>query len=160
MIIRTSYFYQVRFFKKNMLPLSTAVYDPKWFHNFCSQSFVFLDKNGIINGLRLRDLAPGPSCVGKCAGRLMCGSSPDKCDFYANYKNQLRNICFTDFMYKLERASNTYKNKMGLEEDPIVVLLVHEAPNNECSERKAIQDWFKENGVAVSELKYPIAENY
>ena len=32
MKIYTSYFYQIRFFKPNMIPLSTAKYDPSWFH--------------------------------------------------------------------------------------------------------------------------------
>lgn len=29
MKIRTSYFYQIRNFKKNMIPVSTAMWDPK-----------------------------------------------------------------------------------------------------------------------------------
>lgn len=32
MKILISYFYQIRFFKPNMIPLSTAAFDPKWFH--------------------------------------------------------------------------------------------------------------------------------
>lgn len=30
----TSYFYKLRFFTPNMLPFSTAKWDPKWYHNF------------------------------------------------------------------------------------------------------------------------------
>ena len=33
MKIRLSYFYQIRFFKKNMIPMSTALSDPEWYHD-------------------------------------------------------------------------------------------------------------------------------
>ena len=33
MKIRISYFYQVRNFKPNMIPMSTAISDPAWFHD-------------------------------------------------------------------------------------------------------------------------------
>ena len=32
MKIMTSYFYAIRFFKPNMIPISTAKWDPKWYH--------------------------------------------------------------------------------------------------------------------------------
>ena len=48
----TSYFYQVRFFTPNMIPISTAKWDPKWFHDFQDNKYVFLDKRGVCNGLR------------------------------------------------------------------------------------------------------------
>ena len=39
------YFYQVRFFTPNMIPVSTALGDPKWYHQNKGQQFTFLDKN-------------------------------------------------------------------------------------------------------------------
>ena len=53
MEIRTSYFYQIRNFKKNMLPVSTAIYDPKWYHHNLGYNNIFEDKRGILNGLRI-----------------------------------------------------------------------------------------------------------
>ena len=44
------YFYQVRFFTPNMIPVSTALGDPKWYHQNKGQQFTFLDKNNVING--------------------------------------------------------------------------------------------------------------
>ena len=38
------YFYQVRFFTPNMIPVSTAVSDPKWYHQNKGPQFTFLDK--------------------------------------------------------------------------------------------------------------------
>lgn len=60
MEIYTSYFYKVRFFKPNMIPISTAFSDPSWFHNFKGHNYQFIDKNGVINGLRADVFAPGP----------------------------------------------------------------------------------------------------
>ena len=34
MRILVSYFYHVRHFKPYMIPFSTAVWDPAWYHNF------------------------------------------------------------------------------------------------------------------------------
>ena len=49
---RTSYFYQVRYFNANILPFSTALSDPKWFHEDKSNNHIFLDIHGVVNGLR------------------------------------------------------------------------------------------------------------
>ena len=51
-----SYFYQIRNMKPNMLPVSTAMWDPKWFHNGKSEEWRYMDKNGVINGVRMIDL--------------------------------------------------------------------------------------------------------
>ena len=39
-------------------------------------------------------------------------------------------------------------------EEPEIVLLVHEAPNNPCSERWPLFEWFKKHGIDAKE--YPI----
>ena len=62
MKIMTSYFYQIRFMKQNYIPLSTAIWDPKWFHQNKGQDFQFKDKNGVWNGLRAEIFMPGKEC--------------------------------------------------------------------------------------------------
>ena len=64
----TSYFYQIRNFTPNMIPLSTACGDPLWFHKGMDNSYTFFDKNGVINGLRAEMLHPDNSCSGLCEG--------------------------------------------------------------------------------------------
>ncbi len=68
MKLYTSYFYQVRFFRPNMVPLSTAIWDPKWYHDGKDHAYTFIDKNGVINGIRCEALHPGTSCSGLCHG--------------------------------------------------------------------------------------------
>ena len=36
------------------------------------------------------------------------------------------------------------------------MLIVYEAPNNPCSERKPLQEYFKAHGIECNELEYPI----
>lgn len=161
MKIVISYFYQIRHFKPNMIPLSTAVFDPKWYHNFEGYDRVWLDKNKIINGLRCKPLVPGESCKDLCKGTDNCEEqNPLECLFLKNYRNQLEQIDFRDLIAKFERASSKIQEAYNIEDEPIIVLIVYETPDNKCSERQILIDWFKFNGYNLEELKYPISENY
>ena len=80
------YFYQVRFFTPNMIPVSTALSDPKWYHQNKGSQFTFLDKNNVINGLRCEELAPGPLCQGLCLGKKNSGCEPLTCEFLKIYR--------------------------------------------------------------------------
>ena len=149
MTIYTSYFYQVRFFPPNLVPLSTAIWDPKWFHNFKGQNYQFKDKRGIINGIRADIFAPGPDLGGYCS--KMCGKTPPQCDFLLRYRAQLNQLDFRTIMQKFERLEELIKSKEGITTNIDFALLFHEAPNNPCSERVPVQQWFAANGLQVTE---------
>ena len=55
MKIYTSYFYQIRNFKQNMIPISTTLSDPEWFKPPIGKEY-YIDKRGIICGLRYEPL--------------------------------------------------------------------------------------------------------
>lgn len=154
MQIYTSYFYQVRFFKPYMIPLSTALGDPMWYHGGTKdKAIVSLDKRGVINGLRILPLVPDGTCSNLCKGRDNCSiNEPDSCKFLRNYYEQLDKVNFDDFTKNLESHIQLVCDKIGIKREPIVVILVHEALTNPCSERVVIQKWFKEHGVEVNEL--------
>lgn len=152
MRVYTSYFYQVRFFKPHMIPVSTARSDPKWFHEGKGNEHQFIDSHGVMNGLRAAEaFAPGSQLEGMCNGPDKCGKSHD-CAFLRGYANQLASLGFENTMTRLENLANKVKDFLGFDEEPVIVLLVHEAPQNECSERAAIQEWFRKNGVECEEL--------
>lgn len=150
--VYVSYFYQIRFFTPNLIPLSTALYDPKWYHSNCGQNYIYKDKNGVVNGLRINPLHPQPhndSCV-ECKRT----GDPTTCVFTRTYRQQLDSINFGEFMVKLEN----YMNKINMlylnypsPSNLIPVFIVHEAPSNKCSERVALFDWFKSNGIECTE---------
>lgn len=154
MKIFTSYFYQVRFFKPNMIPLSTAVWDPAWYHNgFKDNSSIFIDKNNVINGLRVLPLVPDETCSNLCHGRENCkDSDPITCSFLDAYHKQLQKINYYEFLGKLESHVSYLCNRFNISGEPFAVIMFHEALTNPCSERIVVQKWFAENGLEVTEL--------
>lgn len=153
MYIMTSYFYQIRFFTPNMIPVSTAKWDPKWFHQNKSQNWQWKDKNGVWNGLRAEMFAPGPSCDHLCRGPEVCNSGdPQICPFLRTYRTQLDQLDFKDVIQRIYNLGKAVQEAEGFTEDPIVVLIVHEAPTNPCSERRVIQEWFRDNGYPIEEF--------
>ena len=157
MKLAISYFYQVRNFKKNMIPVSTAMFDPKWFHEFKGYGHKFKDRHGVLNGLRLPSLVPNQECSNLCRGRQSCvENGPNSCRFLKTYRKQLDKIDFNDLKQRIEAFCENYKAQEQLEEEPIIVFLVHETPDNPCSERVVLKDYFASKGVVCKELEYPI----
>ncbi len=147
-----SYFYQVRFMQPWIIPLSTAVWDPKWFHDFQGQEHVFLDRRGVLNGLRFEAFAPGKSCSGLCRGPANCeGRGPDECEFLRVYREQLDVLQEDDVIPVLKDMISAVQQGFSMQRDCDIVFLVHEAPDNLCSERRVIQQWFTRQGYSCEE---------
>jgi len=150
--IFTSYFYQVRFMEPWDIPLSTAVWDPKWFHDFYGQEHIFLDKRKVLNGLRFEAFAPGSSCEGLCRGPARCKwNNPEECAFLQAYQRQLNLLQVADVMPVLEDMVSAFQEGFKTHRDCNIVFLVHEAPDNKCSERTVIQQWFRQRGFDCDE---------
>ena len=151
--ILTSYFYQIRFFKPNYIPLSTAVFDPKWFHKNLGNTYQYFDKNNVLNGLRAEPFVPNKDCEGLCRGPSVCiTEDPTTCEFLSTYYNQLKQLNFNSIMERFSRLAAQYKAEKNLCNDIIFVLIFHETPSNPCSERWIVQKWFKENGYELEEF--------
>ena len=151
-----SYFYQVRFFKPNIVPISTCLSDPLWFHKGLSHRWgQFTDKNGVINGIRAEPLVPGPTCEGLCSGPDGCKEKELNhtwCDFLWAYYNQLQKLSFKDIYIRFSNLEEQIKEELKiLDKDIDFVLIVYETPSNPCSERRMLQKWFKENGYDLKE---------
>lgn len=153
MKIAISYFYQIRFFKPWMIPVSTAYGDPVWYHNG-------LDKRKVVNGLRCEELHPDNRCSGLCYGSTKCIEYPDRCQFKKQYAQQLEEMDLDQFLQRAAASLKRLKKQLKLNREPILVLMVHEAPYNHCSEREILIKYFNSHGVECEELKYPIGENY
>ena len=155
MKFKISYFYHVRNLTPNQVPVSTAMFDPKWFHNFKGNNHIFVDKRGMINGLRIFTLAPDETCNGSCHGRDKCLMMPDSCDFLRQYRYQLFKLDFEKVIETLEQNVKYIleKNpKYDGKEEPECILMVYETPSNPCSERVALQEWFVFNGRVLEEF--------
>ena len=151
MKIRLSYFYQIRNFKKNMVPMSTALSDPAWYHDNQGPDHIFIDKRGILNGLRLKPI------IVQSGGSCPCeAKDPTNCPLAADYEFNLSLIDFNQMMKGIEAFADNYQKENNINEEIIMVLIVYEAPDNPCSERHSLIKYFNEHGVECKELDYPI----
>ncbi len=152
--IYTSYFYQVRNFKPFVVPISTAKYDPKWFHKKeKGLSYIFQDKNGVLNGIRYNLFVPGPSCDSCCTGPENCDTkNPVQCEFLKRYTEQLEKIDINRVFKTLDFLKDYVKTTYKIEKDLIFCFMVYETPKNPCSERRVIQSYFTSRGILCAEL--------
>lgn len=156
MNIYTSYFYQVRFFPPNLIPVSTAKKDPEWFHNFEDEDYIFLDHRRVCNGLRMPEFVPASKTIlDECPGPVSgCEYLHDDiCPFKHAYYGQLCQLDFQQVYRILESIALDARSICMLNATPDIALLVHEAPTIRCSEREVIQRWFRMNDVNVREWR-------
>lgn len=147
--VQTSYFYQIRNFTPNMVPLSTAMWDPKWYYQGI-QGKPYMDKRGIINGLRATPFVPNKDIDCDCP---TCDHShPDTCRFLRQYYLQLQQLDPQDIMNRLKRIVEFHYENYPFEGIGTAVLIFHEAPNNPCSERWIVQKWFSSFGNPIDEF--------
>lgn len=152
MKILTSYFYTVRYMPRYFLPISTAKWDPRWFHDFRDPTHYFIDGRGVLNGIRCYPLVPGKSCEDLCRG-TPCKYTPDSCEFLKKYEEQLNDIDLSDFLERLSALTlnvvdflNDNRTELDSElgyGDIQPVFLFHEMPSNPCSERIPFTKWAK-----------------
>lgn len=142
MRIYTSYYYQIRNFPPNLIALSTAIWPPKYI------TFGEKDARGVIC-VDCPPFKPGHSCSGLCNGK--CNPKhPNNCEFLKAYKAQLDKLNIHSIQESLGKLATQIARDEGLQ-DIDFAFLVYETPTNSCSERAAIQQYFKEHGIECKE---------
>lgn len=144
MNIFISYFYNIRFFTTNLVPVSTAMWDPKWYHDFKSSDYTFRDKRGVVNGLRAYMLSPYKIENCECTN---CKSNKDTsvCSFIRQYRDYVFSLNFDEVYSYLCNISHVFN-------DADVCLMVYEKPDNPCSERQTLVEWFALHDIEVKEF--------
>lgn len=150
MKLMISYFYQIRNFSKNMLPMSTAMYDPAWYHAGLGPDHLYLDKRGILNGLRLKPVIVQGTTVHTCPCET---KDPTNCLAMKEYRQKLEEIDFDKMMRGITQFAEEYKDMYKIEDEMIMVLIVYETPTNPCSERSMLKDYFKSKGYELEEFQ-------
>lgn len=148
MKIKTSYFYQIRNFQPWIIPVSTAMWDPTWFKPPKGKEY-YIDKRGIICGLRYEPLIVQGLVHGTCPCEE---KAPAACTFLSEYKKLLETVDFDRMIKAFTYCSEKFKRPFD-EEEPIIALMVYEAPSNLCSERIALQQYFQSHGYNCNELE-------
>jgi len=142
MKIATSYFYQIRNFKTNMIPVSTCLSDPVWYRPPQGQEY-YIDKRGIVCGFRYEPLIVQTMGVYSCP----CTNpfNAPYCSTMVEYRQLL------DKLVDKEKTLKAFEYCLNKFNADTIVLIVYETPKNLCSERYALQEFFN-----CEELKYPI----
>ena len=96
-------------------------------------------------------LQPQRSLGFLCGGKT-CTQQPDSCRFLRAYYDQLCLLDFKELMHLLDQTAEVIQKFLEFEEEPEIILIVHEAPTNPCSERNAIQRYFREHGILCEEF--------
>jgi len=150
----TSYFYKIRFFKKNMIPISTAIWDPKWFHEFKGSKHIWKDSNGVYNGIRFEELNPQSCHAFGCPCRFRnTGQGYQTCQFLKEYREGLSKIDFDKLISNCEKLGEFIKSKENIDEEIYIVFIFHEANDNPCSERVPLQELFRSHNIEINEFK-------
>lgn len=156
--VYTSYFYQIRNMRPDCLAFSTALGDPKYFHDFTNdKQYKFIDKHGRLNGLRAEpfcpptDLPPQAACHGPESCSHLQTDIPWYCDFLLEYYKKLNKLDPQEIEQRFLRVGQAWQDFCQEEMDITYILLVHEAPTNPCSERVMLQRWLKENNLGGEE---------
>ena len=141
----TSYFSQIRYFKPHQLAFSTAMWNPAFFRT------EHIDSEGRLIGLRANPFIPGPLCKNDCHGPQNCLLQPKNCLFFKHYRTQLDRLKIKDVIKRFKEIAEKVQQDLGFQEEPEIILIVYEAPDNPCSERGVIQQWFRDNGIEIEE---------
>lgn len=145
MKLYTSYFYQIRNFTPNIIPVSTAMSDPVWYRPPEDKEY-YIDKRGIVCGLRYEPLIVQKHGEHECVGKDQCSAWVDLRD-PASYK-KVPCPCMQEYeqlLFSLVNKEETLKafefccNKFNAD---TIALIVYETPTNPCSERWALQRFF------------------
>lgn len=162
-----SYFYKIRFMKPNMLPLSTATFDPGWYHQNGFKCVQWINNNGVLIGCRWDELSLDHNIYYNelITKELDCESfnkqydckekfkKYQSCPFMNVYKKYLLQHGlkdFNEFVARIQGYVNFINKKYNLNVDT-VVLIVHEPSSVLCGERPVLRQIFEENGYKLPE---------
>lgn len=136
-------FAQLRSMNKTCIPISTAVWNPKFFK-------IGLDSNEVMLGISEKELSPykvdmSYGCQKDCPNR----ERVPNCPFLAKYRAYLDTVDFDHLVSEFNRVAEDVRKITNYEGEPNIVLLVYEAESNPCSERQPLIDWFASHNVEV-----------
>lgn len=154
MKLLSSYFYQIRNFPENYVPLSTVIWDPRWFHKNLYQQYEFIDKRGILNGLRWELVVP-KMILNECPCSKKDeynGKSQPPCQYLHEYKCYLKSLDSEEVWKDLLNFKLKIKKALHLKYDTLqLVLMFHEKEGNPCSERNVLIPYLR--SIEVEEFK-------
>ena len=149
-----TYFQNLRYLTEEFIPISTAVWDPKWLGTYNGKMF-YVNENNVMVGIKeesflmTEDEIPDEMCAGKPCPYI--GKHPH-CQFLDAYEKHLQTIDFDGYLIpELNRVAEDVRKITHYKGEPKICLLVHEKPDNLCSERIGLVKLFKDHGIILQE---------
>lgn len=143
-----SYFYHVRHFPSDMLPISINSGEPNWYHDFKDRKHCFKDKRGVWNGGYIEELSSSnldisdPEICKNCQRIKLAGGN---CPFMQAFRQKLDKLDFNRTINKLEATAKHFDCSS-------ICFVVYEKPDVKCGERWPFVEWFKDHGIAIEEF--------
>ena len=149
-----SYFQQLRYFDKTCIPIDTSVWAPKWLDPSNGKK-QYLNESQVMIGIKeesflmSEDEIPEEMCAGKPCPYI---DKHPHCQFLDAYWKHLQKIDFDGYLIpELSRIAEEVRKITHFEGEPKIILMVHEKPDNLCSERIGLVRLFKEHGIELKE---------
>ena len=149
-----SYFQQLRHMDESCIPIDTSQWAPKWLNTFNGKR-QYVNENNVLVGIKeesflmAEDELPVEMCSGKpCEWEHKW----PECEFLKAYWRHLQKIDFEGYLLpEFARIAEDVRRITHFKGEPKIVLMVHEKPDNHCSERLPLIRLFKEHGIALEE---------
>lgn len=133
----------VRHFKANQIGVSTAKFSPQWW---------LYSQNSHKSVIGIEERAISPAYIGTVCSKE-CTYKKDllNCPFLTAYRNYLDTVDINYLLSEFTRVAKEVKKINHYEGEPEIILLVYETPNNPCSERQPLIDYFGKHGIKIEE---------
>ena len=149
-----TYFQNVRYLTEEYIVIDTSIWAPKWLDPSNGKR-QYINENNVLIGIKEEsflipeDEIPEEMCNGKPCPYI---NKHPHCQFLDAYEKHLAKIDFNGYLIpELHRVAEEVRKITHYKGEPKIILLVHEKPDNPCSERLCLIRLFEKNGIILKE---------
>ena len=149
-----TYFQNIRYLTEEYIVIDTSMWAPKWLDPSNGKR-QYINENNVLIGIKeesflmTEDEIPEEMCAGKPCPYI---DKHPHCQFLDAYWKHLQTIDFEGYLLpELARIAEDVRKITHYEGEPKIILLVHEKPDNLCSERIGLIKLFQEHGIILKE---------
>ena len=150
-----SYFQQIRYMTDSAIVIIDTSFKAPYWLDPSNGTKQYLNEHNIVIGIKeesflmTEDETPEEMCAGK---PCLYEDKWPHCQFLDAYWKHLQKIDFEGYLLpELNRIAEDVRKITHYEGEPKIVLMVHEKPDNHCSERGPLIRLFKEHGLELKE---------
>ena len=149
-----TYFQNIRYLTEEYIVVDTSLWAPRWLDPSNGKR-QYINENNVLIGIKEEsfllneDEVPEEMCSGKPCPYI---DKHPHCQFLEAYWKHIQKIDFDGYLIpELNRVAEEVRKITHYKGDPKIILLVHEKPDNLCSERGPLIRLFREHGLELQE---------